>query len=241
MNVWVKIKELNFSMNTHDTILHVVRQESKQHHTRKIRKPILENKTHCVSHWSSNWSKLLGALSNAGNDNRVTILERGAPEGTQRTPRAAQCICTGLHGHHLLPSPPNRANVSSGTALPAAEPHPGPANAQAPSSPNPAPLPVNTVCNQRGEPGVGGVSGCRNRLDILNPGQSDWNLGFAGARGFCNGLGVGLDVCNALFKLLLKEFLLFGVASHEHRGQQAPCHGCAPETEENGPCQLARL
>lgn len=88
---------------------------------------------------------------------------------------------------------------------------------------------------------MGGVSGCRNRLDILHPRQSDGNLCFPGARGFCNGLAVDLDVRDALFKLLLKKLFLFGVAFHEHGRQQAPCHGRAPKAEENGPGQLARV
>ena len=88
---------------------------------------------------------------------------------------------------------------------------------------------------------MGRLSGCRYRLHILNPGQSDRNLGFPRARSFCDGLGVGLDVCNSLFKLLLKELFFLGVALGEHRHQQAPCHGRAPEAEENGPRQLAHV
>lgn len=88
---------------------------------------------------------------------------------------------------------------------------------------------------------MGKLSGCCYRLDILNPGQSDWNLRFPRARSFCNGLGVGLDVCYSLFKLLLKEFFFFGVAFCKHRHQQAPCHGRAPNAEENGSCQLAHV
>lgn len=64
--------------------------------------------------------------------------------------------------------------------------------------------------------GWGRGSGGQDRLDVLNPGQSDRYLCFPGARSFCNGLGVGLDVCDSLFKLLLQEFFFFGVAFREH-------------------------
>ena len=75
----------------------------------------------------------------------------------------------------------------------------------------------------------------------MNPGQSDWYLCFSWARSSCNGLSVGLDVCDSLFKPLLKEFLFFGVAFCGHRHQQAPCHGCAPDAEEHGARQLAHV
>lgn len=64
--------------------------------------------------------------------------------------------------------------------------------------------------------GVGNGSGCQHRLDILNPGQSDRYLCFPRAWSFCNGLGVGLDVCDSLLKLLLQEFFFFGVAFRKH-------------------------
>lgn len=74
---------------------------------------------------------------------------------------------------------------------------------------------VAMCVNQRGED-EGKGSGCQDRLDILNPGQSDWYLCFPRAWSFCNGLGVGLDVCDSLFKLLLQEFFFFGVAFRKH-------------------------